>query len=167
MELVNEAYVARQSLKTARVWRPSEADCESLASSSVWRPSESEVHQSLKPRNCSLFFWRHIIAEGIEAWSNDYFRGIRMHWMLIHWKAQEKDVVQLYNHYSTTPLSMSAIVLLQLCLRWLFSKQGMNFKLFPLRTLTKSSNRSLVMIKLQQRLFWCAGNPQRISHTFI
>jgi len=40
-----------------------------------------------------------IIAEGIEAWSNDYFRGILRHWMLIHERALEKDIVQLYNHY--------------------------------------------------------------------
>jgi len=44
----------------------------------------------------------------------------------------------------------------------------MNFTLFLLRTLTKSCNRSLVMIKLQQRLFWCAGNsPMSLSHLYI
>jgi len=41
----------------------------------------------------------HMIAEGMEACSNNYFRGIRRHWMLIHWRTQEKDIVQLYNHY--------------------------------------------------------------------
>jgi len=42
--------------------------------------------------------------------------------------------------------------------RWLFSKQGMALQLFPHRKITKSSNRSLVIMKLQQRLFWCADN---------
>jgi len=69
--------------------------------------------------------------------------------MLIHRRSQKKDAVQLYNHYATT---LAAIVLLQMCLHWLFSKQEMNLKLFPPRTIAKSSNRSLVMIKLQ-RLF--------------
>jgi len=36
MELAKEAYVSRQSLKTARVWRPSEADCQSLKTIKVW-----------------------------------------------------------------------------------------------------------------------------------
>jgi len=31
-----------------------------------------------------------MIAKGIEAWSNDYFRGIRRHWMLIHKKSAGK-----------------------------------------------------------------------------
>jgi len=51
-----------------------------------------------------------MIVEGMEGLGNDYFIGIRRHWMLIHWSAQEKDIVQFYNHYSTTPLLMCAVV---------------------------------------------------------
>jgi len=32
-----------------------------------------------------------LIAGGMEAWSNDYFKGIWRHWMLVHWRALEKD----------------------------------------------------------------------------
>jgi len=39
----------------------------------------------------------NMIAKGMEAWSNGYFRGIRRHWMLIYWRAYEKDIIQLYN----------------------------------------------------------------------
>jgi len=52
----------------------------------------------------------HMIAEGMEAWSNDYFKRIRRYWMLMHLRAHKKDIVQLYNHYSTTLLLMSAVV---------------------------------------------------------
>jgi len=40
-----------------------------------------------------------IIAEGIEVWSNGYFRGIRRHLMLIHWRTQKRTIIQLYNQY--------------------------------------------------------------------
>jgi len=42
-EFTKEAYVASLSLKTIRVWRPSEADCQSLKSPRVWSLLESEV----------------------------------------------------------------------------------------------------------------------------
>jgi len=32
-----------------------------------------------------------MIAEGMEAWSNDYFRRIRRHWMLSHWRTKKKE----------------------------------------------------------------------------
>jgi len=32
-----------------------------------------------------------MIAEGMEALSNDYFRGFRRHWMVIPWRTQKKD----------------------------------------------------------------------------
>jgi len=85
--------------------------------------------------------------------------------MLILLREHERTIVQLYKYYST--LHVYNYRRLQLCLRWLFSIQGMDLKLFPPRTITKSSNKSLVIIKLQQRHFWCAGNPLRLFHTSI
>jgi len=46
-----------------------------------------------------LIIGRHVFAGGIKVWGNDYFRGIRRHWMLIHGRAQEKN-----NSTTTTPL---------------------------------------------------------------
>jgi len=78
---------------------------------------------------------------------------------------RKKAIVQLYNHYSTPHACSSTR--LQLFLHWLFSIQGMDLKLFSPRTITKSSNISLVNDQASQRLFWCAGNQQRLSHTSI
>jgi len=99
-EFTKEAYVAKsesednQSLKTIRSWL-----------------LESEVSQSLKfirvwsqEPGVSYIYWRHKIAEGIEAWSNDYFGGIKRHWLFITERAQRKGnsiIVQPLLHYST------------------------------------------------------------------
>jgi len=46
-----------------------------------------------------------IIAEGMEAWRNVYFRGIRRHWMLIHLRAKKRTK---YDCATTTPLLHSS-----------------------------------------------------------
>jgi len=51
------------------------------------KTSEVGVYQNLKTKAWSLLnvvILMHMIAKGMEAWRDSYFRGIRMHWMLIH-----------------------------------------------------------------------------------
>jgi len=55
----------------------------------VWRPSEADS-QSLNLNSVISVIWRHKFAEGIKVSSNDYFRGIRRHCMLIHWRSSNK-----------------------------------------------------------------------------
>ena len=105
MEFTKEAYVARQSLKTKRVWRPSEADCQNLTSSESlkiiksWSSSESEDWNQQLVKVCysedtSLQKEHKLGAttiseelEGIECLS------IKEHMIMA--------IVQLYNHWST------------------------------------------------------------------
>ncbi|RHN52868.1 hypothetical protein MtrunA17_Chr6g0485221 [Medicago truncatula] len=79
---------------------------------------------------------------------SEEFEGIRC---LSTEELWNRTIVQLYNHYSTHHVYNITRIQLHLC--WLFSIHGMDLKLFPHRTITKSSNISLVIIKLLQRLF--------------
>jgi len=86
------------------------------------------------------------IGEGIKAWSNDYFRRIGRHWMLILWRTLEKDNSTIVQPLSPLIYFVSAIVQeQQLWLRWYSFIHGMDLKLFLHTTITKSSNRSFVI----------------------
>jgi len=92
-----------------------------------------------------------ICAEGMEAWSNDYFRGIEGIGCLSteeHRKKDNSTIVQPLLHSPCLLLYKDTTAPTLFC-----SIHGMDLKLFLHRTITKSSNRSLVIIKLQQRLF--------------
>ena len=126
----------KKASEEKRFWRSPEAD--------VIRGSKD--HQKLKDWQFQSLLQVVILmpmcAEGVEAWSNDYFRGIWRHWMLIHWRAQKKDnstIVQPLLHSPCLLLYKDTDAPTLFCFI-----HGMDSKLFLYRTITKSSNRSLV-----------------------
>jgi len=96
-------------------------------------------------------------------------RNFWRHWMLILWRTFEKDNSTIVQPQSPLLCFVSAIVQeQQLWLHWYSSIHGMDLKLFPHRTITKSSNISLVIWSSFKRLFlMCWQSTTSLSHLYI
>jgi len=75
----------------------------------------------------------------------------------------------LYNHYlHYSTLFVCSSTRQQMWTHWWLSIHGMDLKLFLHRTITKSGNKPLVIIKLQQWLFlMCWQTATSLSHLYI
>ena len=101
---------------------------------------------------------------GAKTNSEEFWR----HWMLILWRTLEKDNSTIVQPPSPLLWFVSAIVQeQQLWLRWYSSIHGINLKLIPHRTITKSSNRSLVIWSSLKRLFFDVLAINNVSFTSL
>jgi len=88
------------------------------------------------------------------------------HWMLTLWRTLEKDNSTIVQPPFPLLWFVSAIVQeQQLWLRWYSSIHGINLKLLPNRTITKSSNKSLVIWSSLKRLFFDMLAINNVSFT--
>jgi len=105
MKLAKEAYVANLSLKTIRVWRfirswlPESDVIKRLKTIRVWSSSESEV-KMLELVKVSYFEDTRLQKEKKHG-ATTIFEELKGIGCLSTEERRKKDIVQLYNHYST------------------------------------------------------------------
>jgi hypothetical protein len=152
--------------------------------------SEAEDHQKLSTRS-----WHHQKLKVIRSWSSSeaedwnlqfvrscYSEGL---WLQKEWKPGatanseefegirclsteerlKRTKLQLYNHCSILHVCNSTRIQLHLCS--LLSIHGMDLKLFLHRTITKSSNISLVIWSSFTTLLMCWRFPTYLSYLYI
>jgi len=111
-----------------------------------WRSSEAERLKLFQ----MLFKWwfNHAYHQRrLEERSNDYFKRIWRLWMLILWRELKKDICTKCTTTISTTLFLCLVVQeQQLCLQRCSSRLGMDLKLLLHKTITKSGNRSLVIL---------------------
>jgi len=154
------------SIWRKRFWR--EAVMKKLTSSEVLKIIKSWKTKELQ----MLFKWRLNHAHHcrrLEEWSNDYFKWIWRHWMLIQLRALKKDIgTKCTTTISTTLFLCLLVQEQQLCLQRCSSRLGMDLKLILHRTITKLGKRSLVIWSSFKRLYlMCWQFPTYLSHLYI
>jgi len=147
-EVVHQKLTSSEVLKIIRSWRSSKA--ERLEILEFVKSCYS--HAYVRRRNGSLEQW--LFQRNLKA--------------LDAYPLKSAEKGQYYNCTTATPLTMSAIVQGYSCTYIVLPYTWNEFEIVPLYNNNQIKQHIIDdLIKLQQRLFWCAGNQQRLFHTSI